>query len=285
MIFAYMGPGAPPLFPNYEFLIGPAENHLCSKYFQDDNYLQGNEGNVDPAHLGFLHRFFRPDQGDVRQEYHAGDLSPTIDPVETDWGLHAYAVRKVGDNHFIKVRSLVLPALTTVGSRGADYYLVNWHVPIDNEHHWRYGVSYSRKEPIEATERRLAHEGIDENFHLMRNRANRYLQDLEEMKTQTYIGLGKDFVLHDTMVTESEGQIWDRTLEHLGYTDRAIVAMRKMILRAIQDVQEGKDPPGVVRDETQNDFADVIARDDMLPQEIDWRWHWKANKALAGVAR
>ena len=96
------------------------------------------------------------------------------------------------------------------------------------------------------------------------------------MKTHTYIGLSKDFLLHDTMVTESEGQIWDRTQEHLGYTDRGIVAMRKMILQAISDVQTGKDPPGVIRDEARNEFVDVIARDDMVPQDVDWRWHWKA---------
>ena len=47
--------------------------------------------------------------------------------------------------------------------------------------------------------------------------------------------------------TEGAGLIQDRTQEHLGYTDRGIVAMRKMILQAISDVQTGKDPPGVIR--------------------------------------
>ena len=112
-----------------------------------------------------------------------------------------------------------------------------------------------RKEPILETERGQSRRGLDASHHLLRNRSNRYLQDREEMKTQTYIGLGKDFLLHDTMVTESEGQIWDRTQEHLGYTDRGIVAMRKMILQAISDVQTGKDPPGVIRDEARNERA------------------------------
>jgi hypothetical protein len=39
------------------------------------------------------------------------------------------------------------------------------------------------------------------------------------------------------------GAIQDRTREHLGYSDRIITAARRMILRAIDDVAEGRDPP------------------------------------------
>ena len=55
MIFAYLGPGEPSLLPAYEILTVPAENRFIRKAFSECNYLQGNEGNIDPVHLSFLH--------------------------------------------------------------------------------------------------------------------------------------------------------------------------------------------------------------------------------------
>jgi hypothetical protein len=56
VIFTYMGPGDPPLLPNYEFLTVPGEYRTVTKIFETCNYLQGNEGNIDPVHLSFLHQ-------------------------------------------------------------------------------------------------------------------------------------------------------------------------------------------------------------------------------------
>jgi hypothetical protein len=280
-----MGPAPAALFPNYEFLMVPDDYVTVSKYFQDDNYLQGNEGNYDPQHLSFLHRFFQPGEEDWRQTLHAGDVAPTIDPVETEFGMHLYAVRKAPSGHqFVKVRSFVLPSFTAVASRGEDGYGVNWHVPIDDEHHWRFSFMFRRDSPIDVEARRRSRANLAEGDRLRRNKSNRYLQDREEMKRETFIGLGRDFVLHDTMVTESQGPIWDRTREHLGYTDRGIVAARLMILKSIRTVQEGGDPPGVVRDPERNAFPDLMARDDVIPGDIPWRWHWKKERQPAGVA-
>src|SRR5438128_1082808 len=55
VIWAYMWPGEPPLFPNYEFLTLPDENVFAIKLFHECNWLQGNEGNIDLLHLSFLH--------------------------------------------------------------------------------------------------------------------------------------------------------------------------------------------------------------------------------------
>src|SRR5262250_3518433 len=54
VIFTYMGPRKPPLFPNYDF-IRASSDHVCvEKIFHECNYLQANEGNIDPVHLSFL---------------------------------------------------------------------------------------------------------------------------------------------------------------------------------------------------------------------------------------
>ena len=54
-IFAYLGPGDPPYFPNYEFLSVSPEHVYGIKILHECNYLQANEGNIDLSHLSFLH--------------------------------------------------------------------------------------------------------------------------------------------------------------------------------------------------------------------------------------
>src|SRR5689334_14160101 len=96
LVFTYMGPGEPPLLPAYEFLTGPDEYRFATKSFSDCNYLQGNEGNFDPQHLSFLHRFFT--SSDFRNDIHATDPTPQIEPVDSDFGMHLYALRKAGED-------------------------------------------------------------------------------------------------------------------------------------------------------------------------------------------
>jgi hypothetical protein len=49
-------------------------------------------------------------------------------------------------------------------------------------------------------------------------------------------------------VNEGAGPIQDRTREHLGAADGVIPACRKLMLRSIQMLAQGQDPPGVIRD-------------------------------------
>ena len=57
MIFAYLGDGDAPRLPNFPFMSAPLENTFAIKVLQECNYLQANEGNIDPQHLSYLHRF------------------------------------------------------------------------------------------------------------------------------------------------------------------------------------------------------------------------------------
>ena len=94
---------------------------------------------------------------------------------------------------------------------------------------------------------------------------NRYLQDREEMRTATFAGVGPSFAVHDANVIETMGPIQDRTDEHLGVTDMAIAAARRMLFQGIEEMEQGNDPPHVVRDEKDNDYADMI----VLTETID----------------
>ena len=74
------------------------------------------------------------------------------------------------------------------------------------------------------------------------NRRNQYGFDPHQQKTQTYTGMGFDINVHDQWAVESQGRIHDRTREHLGTTDRAIMLYRRLLLKAIADVENGERP-------------------------------------------
>src|SRR4029453_8069598 len=42
-----------------------------------------------------------------------------------------------------RLATFVLPSLTVIPGGG-----INWHVPIDDTHHWRFGLSFNRERPV-----------------------------------------------------------------------------------------------------------------------------------------
>jgi hypothetical protein len=69
------------------------------------------------------------------------------------------------------------------------------------------------------------------------------------------------------MATESQGRIWDRSLEHLGSTDKVIAAARRRLMEAARALhEEGIPPPGVDQPEA---FA-VRSAIVNLPKDQNW---------------
>ena len=62
---------------------------------------------------------------------------------------------------------------------------------------------------------------------------NDYLIDREKQRTETYTGID-GIAQQDMAVTESMGDIYDRGQEHLGTSDRAIIRMRRLLIKAAQ---------------------------------------------------
>ena len=77
------------------------------------------------------------------------------------------------------------------------------------------------------------------------NQTNDYLIDWEAQRTISYTGINGVFP-QDSAVTESMGDISDRTLENLAPSDRMIVITRRRLIDAVRALQdEGTVPPGV----------------------------------------
>lgn len=61
-------------------------------------------------------------------------------------------------------------------------------------------------------------------------------------------------------------------LENLGYSDKAIIALRRVLLQAAKSVQEGGEPPPhLVTDPKLNDFSRLRAVKGFLPVNGSWR--------------
>ena len=54
-------------------------------------------------------------------------------------------------------------------------------------------------------------------------------------------------------------------------SDKAIVAARKLLLKGIQDVKEGRDPLHVVRDPQANHFSHLAVISEVAPKAADIR--------------
>ena len=291
-IFTYMGSGEPPLFPNYEFLKASPDHLYVCKIFHECNYLQANEGNIDPIHLSYLHRFleqreerYRGVRGAAESHYNlvARNVAPTLDVELTDFGVRIYTARKLeGGKSYLRVSYFVLPNLSAFpGQTGGEGYSVNWHVPIDDRHHWKYTFVFSSGAPLDKTVVSRERSELTPDYRLVRNESNRYMQDREAMKSKTYAGMGAGFQAHDAFATASQGAIQDRTEEHVVSSDMAIVAARKLLEKAIKDVQDGREPPHVIREPKQNRFPGLLVISDMIPSASDWREYTKKLEAEA----
>jgi phenylpropionate dioxygenase-like ring-hydroxylating dioxygenase large terminal subunit len=285
VVFAYLGPGEPPLLPNYELFRVPADHRWVHKQYHECSYLQGNEGNIDSLHVRFLHRYLPGGRFTRARELDEwGRPRPAFDESlpssapkceETHFGVRIYSLHDARDDRtYIRTTNFVMPLTCAVPGGPAppgDGYLMNWHVPIDDTHHWRFSMAFKRSGPIDPSYATARASVTDENYHSPRNQANRYLQDREEQKHDTYSGMGRIFVVQDAYATETAGEIQDRTREHLAASDAGLVAARRMMLRAIKDVQEGRDPPHIIRQpEQQERLLEINVTSEQLPVGSTW---------------
>jgi phthalate 4,5-dioxygenase oxygenase subunit len=286
-VFTYMGPGDPPLLPEYEFLTVPEPQRTATKIFYRCNYLQGNEGNIDPVHLSFLHQYLNesqvvhkrivPGTGATDNALLREDIAPTIEVEVMDYGLRIYSIRGAGlDQRYLRITNFIMPNLSAFGgSTVGEGYAVHWHVPINDTCHWKYIFMFSREKALSEDLRKKHRTDITPDYRLSQEEANRYQQDRDSMQTKTFTGMGLNFQAHDAFATESQGRIQDRTAEHLVLSDKAIVAARKLLLNGIDDVKRGREPRHRISDPKMNRFPHLMVISEVIPGSIHWKDHAK----------
>jgi hypothetical protein len=98
------------------------------------------------------------------------------------------------------------------------------------------------------------------------NMSNEYLHDRELQRTKLFSGL-PEFWSQDAALQEGMGVIYDRTQEHVGASDTAIIRMRSRVLNAAKALRaEGVTPPGI----DDPDLYQVRASAAVLPRDVHW---------------
>jgi phthalate 4,5-dioxygenase len=102
-------------------------------------------------------------------------------------------------------------------------------------------------------------------FRSKANRENNYLLDRLVQKTESYTGID-GINVQDRAIQESMGRIVDRSKEHLGPADKAIIQARKLLRQVVKTVEAGGTPDG-----TGTSYYTLRAHEAVLPRSADWR--------------
>jgi phthalate 4,5-dioxygenase oxygenase subunit len=300
ILFAYLGGGEAPALPDFDCFVAPDAYTFAFKGFVDCNWLQILEVGIDPAHTSFLHRFF--EDADPRANYgkpfraNSADSDmpitkvmreydkPTIDLHPTDWGMRICTRRRISDVHtHIRVTHLAFPQAFVI-PLSREMTISQWHVPVDDTTSYWYAIFTSFGAPVDKQEMRDTRLKLYElpDYMPRTSRANNYNFNPAEHE-QTYLGMGEDVNVHDQWAVESQGKIHDRTKEHLGYSDRAIIAYRKLLLGAIDQAEKGERPMMVLdRDAAQRVTGPMTV--DGIGPTADWESYWRDTYAKVAAA-
>lgn len=288
-IFAYLGTGTPPAFPNFDCFRAPDSHVFAFKGLWECNWLQALEIGIDPAHASFLHRFLEdddPDDGYGKQfRDKAGSTEipmtkllrdyprPDIQVDETDYGLKITALRHMEDGRtHVRVTNQIFPdAICIPMSR--EMTITQWHVPVDDETCYWFTIFTSFDKPVNKTlmrEQRLKEHRLPD-YAPLKNRHNDYHYDPAEQAALTYTGMGLDINVHDQWAVEGMGRIQDRTQEHLGRSDVAIIRYRRMLRHAMSAIEDGTDETLLMQDTGDTAAMCGPLSNDAIAQSDDWR--------------
>jgi 5,5'-dehydrodivanillate O-demethylase oxygenase subunit len=241
LVYAYLGPAPAPLLPRWDVLVWEhGRRWIVKESIIDCNWLQPMENSVDPSHLFWLH----------------GDTAHLAPRVKTYAETHEFIRFEYG----IKKRRATLPLATggkpevdvhpllfpTVLRHVAPYDEGSGHrhnlqirVPVDEHHTQVFRVNFL---PMDS-ERSPADAPVPVRFVQLKTAPREYKMNMVSAQ--------------DSMAWETQGELTDRTQEHLGVGDEGLIELRKLLREQIELVRRGLDPIGVIRDPEKNKLIDL----------------------------
>lgn len=288
VVFAYLGPGEPPAFPNFDCFRAPGSHVFAFKGLWECNWLQALEIGIDPAHASFLHRFLEdedPKDGYGRQFRDSAAAGsnipmtrllrdyprPEIRVEETEFGLRLTALRHMenGLTH-VRVTNQIFPGAVCI-PMSREMTITQWHVPVDDETCYWYSMFTSFDRPVDKDTmraQRLKEHSLP-GYAPLKNRRNNYGYDPEEQAARTWTGMGFDINVHDQWAVEGMGPIQDRTEEHLASTDIGIVRYRRLLQAAMDDLAAGDEAALPMLDRDAARIAGPLSND-AIADTADW---------------
>ena len=279
IVWAYLGPPEKmPAPPKFAFTQVSAERRHITKVIEECNWLQALEGGIDTSHAPILHRLLtdnstrggmKPSNPFVRGK------APNLVVDITDYGYLYAGVRPLGDSDIhVRTYHFVLPFHQIRPSRSESGLPMDaghiW-VPMDDTTSMVYNWAYSlTDQPLTAEDRLEKGLGngplhVDQKtFRSFFNRSNDYGLDRAVQKTESYTGID-GINQQDRALQETMGPIVDRSKEHLGPGDKAIIQARRLLRQAVKTVEAGGNPDG-----TGTSYYALKAGEEVLPRDADW---------------
>jgi 5,5'-dehydrodivanillate O-demethylase len=238
LLWAYMGPpDKKPLLPNYEPFQRP--NGFVQIVMADVpcNWFQCHENTIDPVHFEWLHDTW----SQVLRGTKDGTPPPThlkLNFVEFEHGFQYQRVRQ-GQTEEDELWTVGRVSLWPHGFYLGSHF--EWRVPVDDNNClsicWFFQHVPTEREP----------------YH--QERIPYWYAPLKDERTGRWIT--SHVVNQDFVGWVGQGDIAERTLEHLGESDRGIIMLRRRMLEEARKVQEGLDPKGVIYDPAENDSVEL----------------------------
>jgi nitrite reductase/ring-hydroxylating ferredoxin subunit len=250
-IWAYMGPPElqPPM-PELEYLHVPENQRQTNKVFYESNFVQVIEGEIDTVHASILHSRLDSLEKSGSATTLAGrfsfrDRAARFHVEDTDGGILIGANRNAEeDSYYWRISRWLFPWVTMIPREPKGPCRSGLIVPVDDENCWFFLVRWDPYKPLEGPYNEAPRDGMVPGTWLgLANKTNHYLIDREAQRTETFSGIPSSMGrAQDAAMTDSMGAIVDRTEEHLGTTDAAIIRMRRRLIQGARDLQEGIEP-------------------------------------------
>ena len=298
VLWTYMGPKDQiPQLPELEWARVPPGHRFVSWNYQQNNFVQAIDGGIDTIHSIFLHSTLDSHRqlkawqeqgkrdGNPRLVHRVRTNPPKLVAKDTDYGvLIGGKYRGSEGQDYWRYNNFLMPFYTMPpgGGSGASRKIAHAFVPIDDENSIRWVFTWDFERPLSARE--IAEMRAGSSVHVefipgthypARNLSNDYLIDRELQKTMTFTGI-KGIGEQDFSVQEGMGKIVNRTREHLGSSDIGIVAMRRRLLKAAADLQEGVAPYAALHGEVYR----IRSGEAMLPADAQWDEDDRAKEAM-----
>lgn len=291
ILFAYPGEGEPPAFPELDCFTAPVDYTFAFKGLMECNWLQALEVGIDPAHASFLHRFFEDEDvsASYGKQFRAASAGselpmtkilreydrPIINVERTEYGMRLIALREIDDERtHVRVTNQVFPHAFVI-PLSAEMTITQWHVPVDDENCYWYAIFTSYSKPVDKETMRTQRLELYElpDYKSRRNKTNEYGFNPHEQASSTYTGMGLDINVHDQWAVESMGAIQDRTREHLGQSDKAIILYRRILREQIEKVAAGEPPIMFLDERTARGIQGPATMDGIGPSR-GWETYW-----------
>jgi phenylpropionate dioxygenase-like ring-hydroxylating dioxygenase large terminal subunit len=291
ILWTYLGDGEPPAFPEIDCFTAPDAYTFAFKGLMECNWLQALEVGIDPAHASFLHRFFEDEDTSASygKQFRGASADsvipmtkilreydqPIINVEHTEYGLRLIALRTIDDERtHVRVTNQLFPHAFVI-PMSTEMTITQWHVPVDDKSCYWYAIFTSFSTPVDKQKMRDQRLELYQlpDYRSRKNKTNDYGFDPHEQAHETYTGMGTDINVHDQWAVESMGPIQDRTREHLGQSDKAIIQYRKLLRQEIEKVAQGGKPFMVLDQAHARSIQGPATMDGIGPTK-GWEIYW-----------